>query len=230
MTKQNTNADLIQIFSHVRSGTHLLEAFLAKNFYSDVRLRKLDAHWGHWSNRKRRWTGNKYGKLFGNHFFAEENFKRINFKPSIYIVRDGRAVVYSVWKTPNFKNKDWADIPLSEFLHKNIDWDGTPSRKANPSISIVEHWKKHVDGWVSVENENLLIVHYEDLVRKPENVAKQIAKKFDLELPEKLHYITSPTGLKPNAASISSWKEEYTDADLDFFFSIVSNDHWALDK
>jgi len=77
---------LVKVYSHPRSGTHFLEAFLAKNFYQDKDLALAEITWGHWSNRKINKDGNPYGKLFGNHYFADENN---NESPKIYIYRDG---------------------------------------------------------------------------------------------------------------------------------------------
>lgn len=220
----------IQIFSHVRSGTHVLEAFLAKNFYPNTNLYMRKVIWGHWSNRKRLWLGSKYAKLFVNHYFAQDNLKRLDAGPSIYIVRDGRSVAYSVWKTPNFINQNWRPIEFSKFLHKKLDWAGSPSKRVAPRLNIIEHWKLHVDGWKEVKHENLLIIHYEDLINSPEKTAKKISDKFGLVLPKNIISIDKPIGLKPNSAKVRDWQKVFNEKDLRFFHDIVGDNHWALDQ
>lgn len=42
---------VIKVYSHPRSGTHFLEAFLARNFYAGKDLKVEEGLWGHWSNR-----------------------------------------------------------------------------------------------------------------------------------------------------------------------------------
>jgi hypothetical protein len=126
----------IKIFSHPRSGTHFLEAFLAKNFYQN---HELSSNWpiyyGHWSNKILLEKGEPYHQLFGSHFFPE---KVKMFSKMIYIHRDGRDVITSIWKS-KFYNKDWKDISFSEFLRKKIDWYGGMGQKNYPDMNIVRH-------------------------------------------------------------------------------------------
>lgn len=215
---------LIQIYSHVRSGTHFLEEFLAENFYSNKRsqLGFAPMMWGHWSDRKLDPGGAPLGKLFANHFFPDHSKNKSIEAPSIYIYRDGRSVALSTWKTPNFKNKTLEGISFSDYLRTNIDWVGSPSaRVEKPHETIIEHWKRHVEAWTSEQNSNLLLVRYEDLAQKPEAIAKEISYKFSLEPPETIKTVNRPTGLLPNKASMDDWKNYFTEEDLRLFFSIV---------
>ena len=72
-----------KIYSHPRSGTHFIEAFVGENFYSGKDLSVKNVTWGHWSNRKINAEGNKYGMLFGNHLLPIRNTNESN--PKIYI-------------------------------------------------------------------------------------------------------------------------------------------------
>ncbi len=47
-------SDLVKVYSHPRSGTHFLEAFLAENFYPHSDLLVENVTWGHWSDRRTR--------------------------------------------------------------------------------------------------------------------------------------------------------------------------------
>ena len=222
-----TNKKLVKVYSHPRSGTHFLEAFLAQNFYKakDLSIDKIT--WGHWSNKKIKEDGNPYGQLFGHHFFpTQNNFK----KPGIYIIRDGRAVAYSIWKTQNFLHKDIdGKIPFSDFLRTPLDWSGSPSKKTDNGDTIFEHWAKHCDEWLkfSKANKRLLIVYYEDLVNKPYESYLNIKKHFfwyKLKLnSKKINQIKEPTGLLPNNANIDSWKNIFTDSDIKLFLECLEN-------
>lgn len=218
----------LRVYSHPRSGTHFLEAFIAKNFYKNVDLSIQEVKWGHWSNRKINKSGNPYGQLFGHHFFPTNN----NFKaPGVYIIRDGRAVAFSVWNTHNFLHKDIeGKISFSKFLRTPLDWFGSPSKKTQLNMNIFEHWEKHCSDWLkfSESQKGLLIIYYEDLKNNPFWVYKQI-KKFNFRYKTKISLkelikIDKPTGLLPNMANNNSWVEHFERKDHVFFESILKND------
>jgi hypothetical protein len=218
------NKELLKVYSHPRSGTHFLEAFIAKNFYKNLDLKTTNVIWGHWSNRKTKAEGNPYGKLFGNHFFAERN---TSCKPRMYIIRDVRAVAYSIWKTDNFLNADVKKLTIKEFLDYKLDWYGTPARKHEKEFTIVEHWSKHVAGWLELnqDDRNLLIVRYEDLVERPYLIYEEIRNRFFRHKPKKspkhLIEIKKPIGLLPNKATIDSWKTAFDKDDIKNIYASV---------
>jgi hypothetical protein len=205
---------LVKVYSHPRSGTHFLEAFLAKNFYKTKDLSIDKVTWGHWSDRRIKADGNPYGKLFGNHYFGFENQ---NSTPKIYIYRDGRAVAYSIWKTPNFISKEEAGITFNDFLNKKIDWSGTPARKAEPECTIFQHWAKHVSSWkkLAKSDENLLMIRYEDLVDDPYSIYQKIHNKFFIEQlilkTNQIDVIKKPLGLLPNKGVKNEWTKHIND-------------------
>lgn len=210
------NKELVKVYSHPRSGTHFLEAFLAANFYPNLNLKIEPITWGHWSNRKVKTEGNPYGKLFGNHYYA---FRNYNDLPKLYIVRDGRAVAYSVWKTPNFLHTDVSDLSFKEFLRTPIDWQGSPSNKVLPKLTILEHWAEHVNSWYkqAAEDKSILIIKYEDLINAPYQEYLRIHDKFFKQTnkinKEDLKLIEKPVGLLPNNAKIDAWKTVFDDID-----------------
>ena len=218
------NDNLVKVYSHPRSGTHFLEAFLTKNFYAKKDLSINEVTWGHWSNRKLNPNGNPYGKLFGSHLFGN----LINTpNRKIYIIRDGRSVAYSVWKTDNFIHKDLQEISFKEFLRTKIDWHGTPALESLPKYTIIEHWHMHVNSWLELEKKdnNLLVIYYEDLVSNPYDIYLKIHDKFFSKkkklYKDQLDTIKKPVGLLPNKAIKDSWKEVFDKDDIDYFLSIV---------
>lgn len=200
---------LIKVYSHPRSGTHLTETFLARNFYPDEDLFEEKVTWGHWSNRLVKSEGTEYGKLFGGHILPP----KIKMKgPSVYVYRDFKGVAYSCWKTPNFKHDDIKDIRFSEYLRTPIDWYGSPSiKEKSPRQTIVEHWYEHVRMWKRIKDPNLLLVRYEDIVNNPEKVIEALLEKFDfLQRPMKIDPIRKLVGLLPNAGNETDLKKIYT--------------------
>lgn len=222
---------LLKVYSHPRSGTHFLEAFLAQNFYSSIDLSIPEITWGHWSNRKVKLDGNPYGKLFGNHYFADKN---INNTPKVYIVRDGRAVAYSVWKTPNFLHKDISNMTFKTFLRTPIDWHGSPSIKSEMNLPILEHWAQHVKSWYDLaeHNNNVLILKYEDLINEPYkqylNIHKHFFKKTKIRHESKLKIIEKPVGLLPNKAQIDSWRDVFEEEDLLYYDEIINANKFEI--
>lgn len=216
--------ELVKVYSHPRSGTHFLEAFVGRNFYKERNLLIKPITWGHWSNRRELAEGNPYGKLFGNHYFAERN---INDRPKIYIIRDVRAVALSIWKTSNFVHQSNAGRSFAEFLRDNIDWSGTPAIESEPILNIIEHWCLHVKSWLELEktDNNLLIVRYEDLIDEPYKQYKRMRSKFFKWQWKKnsrgIDPIQKPLGLLPNKGTKDAWEEFFTQDDLLFCDKIV---------
>lgn len=217
---------LVKVYSHPRSGTHFLEAFLAKNFYQNKNLSINEIKWGHWSNRKIKIDGNIYGKLFGSHFFSESIREN---EPAIYIFRDGRAVAYSVWNTPNFLHKDMNGITFKEFIRMKLDWYGSPAKKTSKEYTIFEHWALHVDCWLEAEkeNKNILVIKYEDLIKNPFEVYLKIHNKFFGNKKKlnsnQIDVIKKPVGLLPNKATADSWREVFDKDDEEYFLNCISN-------
>jgi bile-salt sulfotransferase len=214
----------IKIYSHPRSGTHFLEAFLASNFYKNKDLSSNgDIYYGHWSNKILLEGGEPYHKLFGSHFFPEDT--KINSK-GIYIYRDGRAVIASIWNS-GFYHKEWKGMTFSEFLRKDIDWYGGLGQEKYPEMNIVQHWYHHALKWHELKSDEILYIRFEDLKTNPHKIYLEITKKF---MPLKylkakmvgvsnLDPIKNKVGLAPNKANIDSWKNLYSKEDLDFFYS-----------
>lgn len=218
--------NLIKVYSHPRSGTHYLQSFLARNFYSNMNLGSTGpVYYGHWSDKLLLEKGEPHIEIFGDHFFPEDS--RMNER-MVYIYRDGRAVIASLFNS-SFYNKDLKGISFSEYLRKTIDWKGGLGQKKTYSGNIVQHWFDHVNSWTNLDNKGLLIINYEEFKLNPEKIYLKIAKKF---YPGKflfskffgvrnLDEVSDKVGLKPNQAKIKSWDTLFTKEDLDFFYEQI---------
>ena len=228
----------IKVYSHPRSGTHFLEAFLARNFYPKDNLSWYDVPWGHWTFQKKNKYNNPYGKLFGHHHFPTGDEKK-NKQPMIYIYRDPRAVALSIWKTDNFINPVYRGISFSDFLRIKLDWYGTPSIRTEPKWTVAQHWFNHVHAWHQLDNPNLLIIRYEDLKDDAEKIYDQILKKFfatrnyliekKILKKKKTDPISKPIGLLPNIGIKDAWKKIFTSEDEHFFMGQIP-DHRYIKK
>jgi bile-salt sulfotransferase len=155
----------LKVYSHPRSGTHFLMNFLSSNLYKDKDLAsKFPIYYGHWSNKIFLEGGEPHFELFGGHLFPSSYS---NFDKGIYIYRDGREVIASLWNGDIYNIK-WRGITFSEFLRKEIDWYGGPGQQRNATkLNIVQHWYQHVDEWVNLNNKNIISISYQDLKNDP---------------------------------------------------------------
>lgn len=210
---------LVHIYSHPRSGTHYLAYLMAANFYRDINLETPPGAWGHWADRRR--TGiSLVGKLFGHHRVAAPA------GPAIYLYRDGRAIALSMWRSDHFLHPDMKKLTFGEFLRTKLDWVQTPSDRCNkPMFTIVENWYEHVMGWEGLsERDDTMFIQYEELVLQPLATLVSISKYFGLKLQGSFTPVKGLVGLVPNDGKVDSWRQFFSEADLEYFFSVVPKD------
>lgn len=217
--------ELIKVYSHPRSGTHLLMATLAQNFYEGRDVSSPPGGiFGHWNDRQPG-KGKPYGKLMGAHFHYS---KKKHPGKSIYIYRDGRPVALSVWRSPHFINKTWQGISFSDFIRKRLDFHGSVGARTRlPRMNIFTHWRKHVESWHPGGHslDEIYYIRFEELVLEPLRIIKELQDHFSFELiPDEPTPVEGLVGLNPNSGKITGWKEHFSQADEDHFFENVSRD------
>jgi len=160
--------------------------------------------------------------IFAGHMFYEAGLSG----PKVYLYRDGRDVALSMWKAKSLQHKRDRGLSFSEFLRLHMDWYATPGKMANPGISIVQHWKKHVDSWRRARNT--LFISYESMLNNTQGGLRKIAKfaKFKIrKIPDNLK------GVGPNPSGdyrTGKWRDVFSKKDLDYFYKIVPKKHWCL--
>ncbi len=117
--------------------------------------------------------------------------------PCIYVVRDGRAAVMSLWK---FYNKE---LSLSEIVKGN---------------SRFGSWQNHVLSWIKNPPTNILILEYEQMRNDLEGTLKSISDFLGLEIlnhtmPER-EKLADGKWVKKK----SDWREDFSKSDLDLFY------------
>ncbi len=215
---------VVRVCSHVRSGTHFLLSLLYENYYKERRdLAHRAEQLGHWdnpgthdalftgtdSNRFVAWHG-----LFGGHRFLPPP----DTGGTIYVFRDGRDVAASVYRTPHFRGRADGALSFSRFLRKPIDWFEAPDQRAEPEMTLAEHWYRSVSAWLA---SGAFRVRYEELVADPEGALRRIEAAFGLRPPARRYTGERPVGLAPGAGGAGGWPRLFEPRDLDFFFSVV---------
>ena len=216
---------LPRIFSHPRSGTNFLGATIKENIYPDVDLSNTGGQCGHWENRTKIGAV-PFGKLFGSHVFPGRILRSNRWCeiPCIYIFRDGRAVVLSVWRSAGFLNPQMKHMRFSRYLRTKIDWNGSPgSRVITPKENIIQHWFRHVKAWHRFENRHdLLIVRYEHLLLNLDEQLNRIREFLGLSKRYATKQVKQLVGPSPHAdPKIGTWKQFFKEKDLKYFHSIV---------
>jgi len=227
--------ELVYLYSHPRSGSNFILATLYKNFYAGMNLSGnagVIGHWKHRTNstglyhtRKKRVDRNMHSKIFGGHRFRPV---KVRNNP-IYVIRDGRDVVLSLWRTKWMLSPDDQDISFEYFLRKKIDWLGNPGGKlrGKPRMNPVQHWKAHVNNWYGKKGrDGICYVRFENMVTNPVKTLKGIKDYFGLKrVSEKLDKIDYLVGWSPNKGVIGSWKEVFSENDIEFFHKFVPRDY-----
>ena len=223
-------APIPKVFSCVRSGTYFLIHALGENFESPVDLSK--PVWRHKGGHVYRTEG-KYERLLGGH-------RETPVPGSIYIVRDGRDVICSMYNSPDFHRVSGWDHaeglklpavqrpPFKVFLREKINWR-TISRVHIPESerkwTPAEHWYRHVLSWMG---SGAHIVRYEQLYSQFEAEMIKIQCKFGLRPVYPEFKQPAPVGIYPNKSRPGMWREMFDEEDLDYFYSIVPKDFGGL--
>lgn len=76
----------------------------------------------------------------------------------------------------------------------------------------------------------VLSVRYEDLVNDRELAVNEIARELGLESHRRYAgaNVDWPVGWSPTGGFIDGWRKHWTNADEDYFFSIVARDFWGV--
>lgn len=218
----------LKVYSHVRSGTHFLMSILFENFYKNKIEPIKQTQFGHWSNKHI--AGNNFhnlsdknndiswGKLFGRH-----NFSPITDDNIIYIYRDGRDVLISMYEFEKSLKKNFK-LSFFEYLNSKLDWYEAPSQFKGPKYTPIEHWYFSTNKWI---NSSVYKVRYEDLNLNTLDEIKRISDHFNLKMPDDIYLGNKKVGFYPRKSERN--REDYFDKkSLNLFYSIVSSDYRCL--
>jgi hypothetical protein len=164
------------------------------------------------------------------------------WKRVIYIYRDGRDVLLSLWRSKGMRSPCCYDMDLAEWLQWKIDWRNGPAYKATKlyagKYTVVEHWKEHMDKWrgyfadtfpsYTSRGRRALAVRYEELKLFPERVIPEIAEFFGLKWDGEVRTQDELVGYIPNQGQIGRWRDFYGPRELELFHEKVPEVYWGL--
>jgi len=203
------NSENIVIVSHRRSGTHLTIDAIQNNFpiyrkesekIGDLTLERL--HQKHKNSIDIERLRDEYESgynIFKAHlnpdlkYFDDPDQQKLIeeiFENSkiIYVYRDGRDVLKSLFTYIKTYNKDYNNIPFSEFLRMDNTYD---TDTYEGTMNRVQYWEFHVKGWL--EKENILAVSFEDFKYRYADTIKIIENYLGREAEKNLvHVVRKP--------------------------------------
>ncbi len=255
----------IVVVSHRRSGTHLTIDAIQNNFpiykkesekIGDLTLERLhQKHKNAITIEQLRDEYNSGHNIFKAHLNPDLKYfddpekqalieKIFENSKIIYVYRDGRDVMKSLFTYIKTYNKKYNDIPFSKFLRMENNFD---TDNYEGVMNRVQYWEFHVKGWL--EKEGILAVSFEDfkyryadtikiienyLGREAEKNLIQVVRKPmpkyipSTRLTEKLFKIIKKTLFNTDYSSVSfskgevgGYKSIYTEEDVQYFDEIA---------
>lgn len=174
----------VMIISHRRSGTHWTLDAVRNNFHSiDKKFIEMDRIYP-WSvnplsiNEFQELINNKAGKTVLIKSHLPPNIETLNLSNKlkeficelvesskiIYVYRDGRDVLVSLYYYMKKYDLQIKDIDFSTFLRMYNQFDCFPSVQCYQNqLNRVKYWRFHVEEWL--KNPNLISISYEMLDR-----------------------------------------------------------------
>ena len=208
---------IIWLASYPKSGNTWVRAFLASVLYTkdgrtnlddlkklqqyplkyqfndlinnDFNLKNLSKNWIKSqsiinSNKKHRFLKTHHAMCnFNGYYFTDYT----NSLGTIYIVRDPRNVVSSVYNHFSLKSMEQAkDFIFNENMAIDMILDKKNDKNINRIVyTLISSWKNHYNSWKKFRR-NLLIIKYEDLIDNPEKeflkIRKYLSKILNYEI------------------------------------------------
>jgi Sulfotransferase domain len=243
---------VVVVASHRRSGTHLMLDSLRSNV-RDVERRFMTLERIEPSHEKhmpvaefdRRLRSQRGVVLVKTHALpdatawqdreaADYASELLATAPTIYVHRDGRDVLVSLYRFAQSYSPQVAAQSFAEFLranHTGLD---------APGISRPAYWQRHVLAWL--DRSPTTTASYEGLQGDFEALLRSIAERLDLGLRPALRQVpleprgrrvpvlhrlqrvlglrpVGSTAIRPQAGRVGGWRQVFDDADLAWFES-----------
>jgi len=159
----------------------------------------------------------------------------INNSSTIYVHRDGRDVMVSLYYYMKQFREDFVDLSFSDFLRMDNELDG------EPTMSRPAFWAHHVRTWLA--QPNLIAVAYESLETDYEATVEKLAIFLNINLTYPLQSVNvhqtkknkslmnrllkkvglkrekTSTAVSPRKGKSGDWRNHFTDNDLEFFMN-----------
>ena len=215
------------LFSYPRSGTHFLLRLMKDWFYPHAELSgTLDSHEAipyeidGEEHALCPWIG-----LFGGHYYSpisDGAKEAMEGKHPIYLVRDGRDVMVSIWKMDMRVSRYLGEkeISFSRYIRENrhhVDQFASDNMipYVDDGIPLPSLWWWSITQWCHFDDAYL--VSYETLVEDPDLVRLRLSYYLGID-PVSQEVNDSPVGfLASSVRNIGTWKEHFTREDLEYW-------------
>jgi hypothetical protein len=166
----------IQVYGHQRSGTHYVSALIERNFFEG-------------SDYLRHYAKNPHALGFEVSVRDEVGY--------IYVWRDVADVLKSIYKMKSrfslnadsfdaFLGSNYSDmwdpssvgdfkIKLKTLGSETHLYQPAGARFRNQEYTPEAYWKRHVESWTSLDNKNIHILKYEDLIGRFETTMRKLS-------------------------------------------------------
>lgn len=160
-------------------------------------------------------------------------YQIMNESPTIYVHRDGRDVMVSLYYYIKSFREDYATISFSDFIRMDHELDG------DPAMNRPAFWQYHAQVWMAQEDR--CAISYQSLENDYENTLQQLAEFLQVRLNPQIQSIalkskpSAPNFLQkvkrkiarqttikksavtPRKGTSGDWRSHFTDDDLKFF-------------
>lgn len=258
----------IIVGSHRRSGTHLSIDTIVNNFsqyaksphVKDLTLDHLSDHvidkeypvsklikyLKNNNNVMKTHSHGRYADFFKGEGVDNQICEIFNDSRKIYIYRDGRDVMVSMYNYMMKFNKTIESLSFSEFIRMKNEFD---AESYNSTMNRVEYWAYHINTWREVDD--VLWLKYDEFKSNLEEALSKVAKHIDQPVPDCIVDIrrenesftqkwvkrltnkvlpdrfkkTRLTSVQFNKGGVGGWQSYFSDEDLDYFnkYAAVTN-------
>lgn len=221
----------ILVASHRRSGTHWTIDSIRHNFPSVnnqfITLERilpnhpspmnLDEFNSYLDNKGEKAIIKTHLTPFEVEKMADYHVKKIiqsifNRSKIVYVVRDGRDVLNSLFYYVSSFSKRKEKLTFTEFLQQNYE-------KKN-KINRVEYWQLHVKSWLDQEN-NIFMLKYESLAQDFNNAVQQLESYLEIQKNKQIYKPElkrkGSSAVSPRKGVVGDYKQNFSEDDLAFF-------------
>lgn len=164
--------------------------------------------------------------------------------PTIYVYRDGRDVMVSLYYYMKRFREDFTDLSFSDFLRMDNELDG------DTNMSRPAFWAHHIRTWL--KQPNLISIAYESLETDYEDTVEKLADFLNIDLTYPLQSVNvhqtkanksrvnqllkkvglkrekTSTAVSPRKGKSGDWRNHFSEDDLAFFMGEVGELMWRL--
>ena len=139
----------------------------------------------------------------------------------VYVVRDGRDVMTSLYHYIKSLAKKEFTTTFSEFLRQKRLYGELGK------LNRIEYWKYHVESWI--DRDNIIVVPYESLHSSYTETLNHLEKYLCLAKQEKVSNISmdssskQSSAVRPRKGIVGDWKNHFSEEDTIFFEEIAGD-------